>query len=510
MTAPRRPFAARLRNAVVARIVPRPGHGHALLSRVFLRTSGAPRGWLTEDWKAAIMQRLLVNWLTDIQGVSVSDGRVAIAPQWDTNAEVCNEAIIWREPATGVLLLRERVAAVIAGSEARLIAALADHPDAVVAYGDAIYTDAEGRVSGHWLKAPRTDPLLVAQGMLLHGLVAIAKDAPGTTALLDGLRGGSTLQAAMAAFAADVPAASCVHRAAPVVVCTPPVPLPVAPPSLPDPLPSVSVLIPTRNGWDVLGPCLASLRDTDWPRDRLEIMVIDNGSDDPETLRELDALRATGEITLLRDDGDFNFSRLNNDAARAARGELLVLLNNDTTVRDPGWLRALAAYAMQPGVGAVGCKLLYPNGDVQHAGVALGLRGGAQHVFVGLRADDPGYNNLAAVDRSVSAVTAACLAVTRAALESAGGLREDLAISYNDVIFCADLMTAGYRNVCVAAPMFVHHESRSRGKDTSRKKRYRHRAERARAIELSPEYITQDPYYSTSLSRKVDHLLLID
>jgi hypothetical protein len=221
------------------------------------------------------MQRLLVNWLTDTQGIAVSDGRVAIAAPWDVDAEECPDAVIWQDPATGALLLRERDAAVIAGGEARLIASFTDHPDAVVAYGDAIYTDAEARVCGHWLKAPRTDPLLVAQGLLLHGLVAVAKDAPGSAALLNALREGSTLQAAKATFAADLPAASCVHCAAPVVVCTPPMPLPVDPAALPDPLPSVSVLIPTRNGWDVLGPCLASLRDTDWPRDRLEIVVID-------------------------------------------------------------------------------------------------------------------------------------------------------------------------------------------------------------------------------------------
>ena len=258
------------------------------------------------------------------------------------------------------------------------------------------------------------------------------------------------------------------------------------------------------------GPCLASLRDTDWPRDRLEIVVVDNGSDDPETLRELDALRAAGEITLLRDDGAFNFARLNNAAARAARGEMLVLLNNDTTARDPGWLRALAAHALRPGAGAVGCKLLYPDGGVQHAGLALGLRGGARHVFLGLGADDPGDNHLAAVDRSVSAVTAACLAVTRRAFDAVGGLREDLDVSYNDVVFCLDLQAAGYRNVCVAAPLFVHYESRSRGKDTDRAKRDRHSAERARAIALHPDVFAQDPFYSPHLSRKVDHMLLLD
>ena len=232
MPTPRRPIAARLHYALGARIVPRPSHRHTLLSRVVLRASGAPRRWLPEGWKGSVMHRLLVNWLTDTQGIAVSDGRVHLAPPWGGDAALGPAVLIREEPATGTILLRERDAAVIAGGEDRLVARLVDHPDAIVAYGDAIYTDAEGRVSGHWLKPPRTDPLLAAQGLLLTGLVAIAGSAPGKAALLDALRSGSRLQAAMAAFAADLHAASCVHCAAPVVVCAPPVPLAAAPPSL--------------------------------------------------------------------------------------------------------------------------------------------------------------------------------------------------------------------------------------------------------------------------------------
>ncbi len=545
----RPPLSGRLRAAAVARIVPRTACGHGLVSRVFLRTSGAPRGWLPEAWQDSIRRRLLGNWLAGAQGIAVTDGRVATAPPWD-GAETCPQVVIAPDaarivsapgpargisapgparginapgparginapgPARGAMLLLARDATAIAGGADRLTAALAASPGAVVAYGDALFADADGRVTGHWLKPPRTDPLLLAQGLLLHGLVAVAQDAPGRAALLAALRAGAPLQAAMAAFARNLSAAQVTPCMAPVVVCAPPAPVPMDLPTLPDhlpdhPLPVASILIPTRNGWDLLGPCLASLQKTDWPRDRLEILVIDNGSDDPRTLAELDARAAAGAITLLRDDGDFNFARLNNAAARAAQGDLLVLLNNDTTARDPGWLRRLAAHALQPDVGAVGCKLLYPDGDVQHAGVALGLRGGAQHVFVGRGADDPGYNHLAAVDRSVSAVTAACLAVTRSAFDAVGGLREDLAVSYNDVVFCADLMAAGYRNVCVAAPLFTHFESRSRGKDTDRAKRDRHRAERARAIALHPDLFAQDPFYSPHLSRKLDHALLL-
>jgi GT2 family glycosyltransferase len=461
------------------------------------------------SWQTRIRQRLLINWLTDVQDIPVSDGRVASDPRWKDTAETCPEAVIRRDPHSGTIVLRDRDATVIAGGEASLIRAVTDTPGAVVAYGDAIFTDAEGRATGHWLKAPRADPLLVVQGLLLQGLVAVAAGAPGTADLLAALRRGATLQAAMARFATGLPATQLAHCAKPVVICAPPTPLPLVRPALPDHLPVASIIIPTRNGWDMLGPCLLSLRDTNWPRDRLEIMVIDNGSDDPVTLRELAALQDTGEITVVRDDGDFNFARLNNAGARVARGDLLVLLNNDTTARTPGWLRALAAHALEPGVGAVGCKLLYPAGDVQHAGVVCGIRGGAQHAFVGLDADAPGYNHLAAVDRSTSAVTAACLAVTRSALAAVGGLREDLAVSYNDVVLCADLMAAGYRNICVAEALFDHHESRSRGKDADRVKRDRHRAERARALALHPDLFAQDPYYSAHLSRKVLFELLL-
>ena len=503
-------FASRISEKLVALIVPKPGRRPRIFARVVLRTSGAPRAWLGARWQARIRHRLLVNWLVEVQGIPVSDGRVAMEALPSGSIEKCAGATIIRDAAPGVMLLMEPDASIIAGGAARLVKSLAASDDAVVAYGDALYADADGRVFDHWLKPPRMDPLLVARGLLLHGLVAVREDAPGTAALCNALREGAEFRQALSDFASGMAERSCVHCDAPVVLCTPPTPLPAAPPSLPDPLPVASILIPTRNSWDLLSACLASLRDTDWPPDRLEIVVIDNGSDDPETCRQLEARAATGEITLLHDNGDFNFARLNNAAAKAARADLLVLLNNDTVALDGKWLKRLAAYALQPAIGAVGCKLLYSDGDVQHAGMVCGIRGGAQHVFVGIDADAPGYNHLAVVDRSVSVVTAACLVVRRDAFDRVGGLRKDFAVSYNDVVFCLDLMAEGYRNVCVGTPLFVHGESRSRGRDTDTAKRRRHRGERAGAFALHPKVFAQDPFYSVHLSRKDDHALLPD
>ncbi|PWR02526.1 glycosyl transferase [Meridianimarinicoccus roseus] len=475
-----------------------------------MRTSGAARPWLPAGLRDAIEQRLLSVWLNDRHGIALEQGKPPRDPDWPTEPDRLGSTELHSLPGEGLILLGDAAATPLPGGAAHLATTLSATSDAMIAYGDELHTGPDGMVCGHWLKPDRTDPLLLSRGMLLTGLVAVSDRAPGCDALLDALRSGTPLRDALAHLAATLPDTACVHVAAPVAAGPAPMPLDAAPPAPPSPLPQVSILIPTRNGWDVLSECLASLERTDWPRDQLEIIVIDNGSDDPQTLQQLADLQATGRIDVLRDDGPFNFARLNNCGARRARGDLLVLLNNDTTLRDPSWLRTMAAHALAPGAGAVGCKLLYPDGDVQHAGVICGLRGGAQHAFVGLGADDPGYNHLAAVDRSVSAVTAACLVVSRAAFEAVGGLREDLAVSYNDVVLCADLQASGRRNVCLAAPLFVHHESRSRGKDsTDRTKRDRHRAERARAIALHPDLFAQDPYYSPFLSRKLEYRLLL-
>ncbi|MCF1708565.1 glycosyltransferase family 2 protein [Tabrizicola sp. J26] len=376
-----------------------------------------------------------------------------------------------------------------------------------LAYGDEASLLRDGTESEHWFKPPRHSPLLARQGNLLGRMVAVdlgrvpnrqelARDLLAPTA--DRRRILAEL-----AFALHDEQVSHVPRLC-LVNTRPAAPL-LALPSfpLPEPLPLVSIIIPTRNAWPLLSRCLASLDQTDWPQDRLEIIVVDNGSTDLDCLEGLKTRESAGRIRLIRHDEKFNYSRINNIAARQARGEILVLLNNDTEALRPDWLKAMAKLALQDGVGAVGPKLLYEDRTVQHAGVVLGMHGGAVHEFVGLAEDEGGYQGLALATREVSAVTAACLAIRREVFECVGGLNESFEVAFNDVVLCCDLLAAGYRNIYLAEPLFLHLESKTRGSNTTPEKLKREQDECRRAIAIYPELFTTDPYYSTNLSLDV-------
>jgi GT2 family glycosyltransferase len=227
--------------------------------------------------------------------------------------------------------------------------------------------------------------------------------------------------------------------------------------------PLVSVIVPTRNRVDLLRTCIAGLERTEYPA--LEVIVVDNGSDDPETLAYLAALDKA-RYRVLRDPGPFNFSRLNNRAARVARGELLCLLNNDIEVRDGKWLAIMVRQALRPEVGAVGAQLLYPDGRIQHAGVVLGICGGAAHAHRLLRPEDAGYHSRHLLPQFVSAVTAACLVVTRDRFEAVGGFDEtNFAVAFNDVDLCMRLNANGWQAFYEPRACLIHHESVSRGFD---------------------------------------------
>jgi GT2 family glycosyltransferase len=229
------------------------------------------------------------------------------------------------------------------------------------------------------------------------------------------------------------------------------------------PLPKVTVIVPTRNRLDLLSTCIDGLARTEYPD--LEVVVVDNGSDDPATLDYLAALDPARH-RVLRDTGPFNFSALNNRAARQARGDLLCLLNNDIEVLTPDWLAIMAQQALRPEVGAVGARLLYPNGRIQHAGVVLGICGGAAHAHRMLRPDCEGYFRRHALPQFVSAVTAACLVVRRESFEAVGGLdEENFAVAFNDVDLCLRLNERGWQSLYEPRATLVHHESVSRGLD---------------------------------------------
>ena len=189
-------------------------------------------------------------------------------------------------------------------------------------------------------------------------------------------------------------------------------------------LPSVSIVIPTKDRLDLLEPCLASIEErTRYPRAKIEIVVVDNGSQDPETLRYLREAAERGAIRLVRDAGRLQLCAAQQSRRRSIEGDVLVFLNNDTLVDDPRWLELLVAQAMQDDVGVVGAKLLYPDRTVQFGGTILGIQGIAGHAHVGLAEDDGGYRGLATVTHEVSAVTGACLAIRRKVFDGAWRLR---------------------------------------------------------------------------------------
>lgn len=280
--------------------------------------------------------------------------------------------------------------------------------------------------------------------------------------------------------------------------------------ALPPVPPRVSVVIPTRDRVDLLRTCLGTLLEkTDYPD--LEILVVDNGSTDPGALAYLRTLTLDPRVRVLRRPGPFNFSALNNSAVEEATGELVCLLNNDIEVVEPGWLRAMVAHALRPEVGCVGATLLYPNGQLQHAGVMLGIGGVAGHGHKGFAGDHPGYFSQLVLTRRVSAVTAACLVMRRELYQRVGGLdAEHLAVAFNDVDLCLRVRDAGHTNLVTPDARLVHHESASRGADTDPGKRERFQSE-VRVMQARwGAALHSDPYYSPHLSLTREDFSCVD
>lgn len=227
---------------------------------------------------------------------------------------------------------------------------------------------------------------------------------------------------------------------------------------------SCSVIIPTRDRADLLQQCLESLwRTTESARAKglaLEILVVDNGSVEPETAELLQEWY--GRLQVLRSDEAFNWSRLNNLAAARAVGDLLLLLNNDIEALKPGWLEAMAAHALRPAVGTVGALLLYPDGTIQHSGVVLGMNRAADHAYRYLKPDHVVHRGRSQLLTGWGAVTGACLMMRRELLERVGGLDEGLPVEFNDVDLCLRLGQLGYRHMISPEAVLVHHESQSR------------------------------------------------
>lgn len=236
--------------------------------------------------------------------------------------------------------------------------------------------------------------------------------------------------------------------------------------------PLVSIIIPTFNGYGILKKCIDGIiKKTSYKN--YEVIVVNNNSDDKKTIEYLESINTLNNIKVIDYNKPFNYSAINNFAVKSAKGDVLVLLNNDTEVINNDWLRELVSHALRPEIGAVGAKLLYPDNTIQHAGVVIDKFGGPMHVFLGIHRNDAGYFGRANLLQNYSAVTGACMAVRRKLYEDAGGMDENLLISYNDIDFCIKMIKLGYYNVYTPYAILYHYESKTRGYDDTEEKKSR-------------------------------------
>jgi len=226
--------------------------------------------------------------------------------------------------------------------------------------------------------------------------------------------------------------------------------------------PTVSVIIPFRDQASLTVACLESLERAPG-YEITEVVLIDNGSTEPETREFRRRMEDRPNTRVLDYPGAFNWAAINNFAAATCTTDMLLFLNNDIEATTDGWLHALVELGQRPEIGAVGARLIYPDGKLQHAGVVLGMGGIASHIFIGMPKGVGGYFAWDRVVRSYSAVTAACLLVRREVFEELDGYDEGFAVGFNDVDFCIRLGQAGYRLLCTPHAELTHYESVSRG-----------------------------------------------
>lgn len=268
---------------------------------------------------------------------------------------------------------------------------------------------------------------------------------------------------------------------------------------LPETLPRVSLIVPTRDQYKLLHVCIEGLlNETDYPN--LEIIVVDNQSSDPETLAYFEAIKKRG-VVLLEHPYPFNYSTINNRAASIATGELIGLVNNDIEIIEGDWLKEMVAQLYRPGVGAVGAKLLWPNRMVQHGGVVVGINGLAAHTGNNLEQRDAGYLGMNQITRRQSAVTAACLLLRKSVFDGVEGLDEHaFPVAFNDVDLCLRIQRQGMHMIWSASAELIHAESASRGKDSTPEKNARANREQAAFAQRWTEHSFNDPYYAPALS----------
>ena len=269
--------------------------------------------------------------------------------------------------------------------------------------------------------------------------------------------------------------------------------------------PLISILIPNKDHIEELSRCLESIRKkTSWKN--YEILVIENNSEDPQTFSFYEKQQSEHpDLRVVRYEGGFNFSAINNFGRRSARGEYLVLLNNDIEIISPDWIEQMLMLAQQPKVGAVGAMLYYPDDTIQHAGVITGLGGYAGHSHKYAKRGHSGYMFRLATVQDFSAVTAAMMMVSAAAFDQVGGLDESFAVAFNDVDFCLRLRRAGYHVLFTPYAEAYHCESKSRGLDKKGTAKARFEGEQARLKERYGDALLHDPFYNPNLTLDMEN-----
>jgi O-antigen biosynthesis protein len=261
---------------------------------------------------------------------------------------------------------------------------------------------------------------------------------------------------------------------------------------------SCSVIIPTRDRVDLLQQCLTSLNAVE-AGCKYEVIVVNNDSKEQRTLDFFDELRALPSTRVLDVAGDFNFSLLCNTGAAVSEFDTLVFLNNDTEAKTPGWLATLVSLAYEAQAGAVGAKLFYPDGRIQHQGVVIGIDGQANHFERFMAAGKTSYFHFGGNPREVAAVTGACLAVARDKFNSVGGFDQiKFPIEFSDIDLCLRLYAKGWTSIMVPAVELVHYEAASRKIRQSHEKRYALQVEAFKTRWKS--VLRDDPYFHPMLS----------
>lgn len=262
----------------------------------------------------------------------------------------------------------------------------------------------------------------------------------------------------------------------------------------------VSIIIPTKDNPGDVEKCVQSIIEKTWYPD-YEIIIINNNSEKEETFRLFEKLEKEVEnLTVYDLPIPFNYSRINNFAAKKAKGDYLLFLNDDTEVLTYGWMAEMVGFAQQEWVGAVGAKLFYPDMTIQHAGVVVGFLGIAGHVYTKFPSNEHGYFGRLKHNVNYTAVTGACLMVKAEKFWQVGGFDENIAVAFNDVDLCCKLTSAGYYNVFCSNVHLIHYESKSRGYETTADKILRFEKEKGRIRMKWRELIDRDPMYNPNLT----------